>query len=256
MKKLFAMAVFVGCLLLLKGCIVHVGSGIQSAKYTFERSLTIETSQLAKFNVETKQGDITIIGEDGRNSIDVKAKISTNEPENFTLQLQESGNTVYLQSHFNSGFKGWTSGAQYIDLVVYMPSEMALEVQQRSGDLSIKNVKKGLNLDDSSGDIDLQNIIGSVDVKDTSGDIKMRSTVGNLYIDDTSGDIKVVETEGNIQIEDTSGDIDLYGTSGSVIVDDSSGDIYVKTARSLQVTDDSSGDVDYSDIQENVSLSK
>lgn len=237
MKKLVTIIALIIGTTLMSGCIIHVGAGdYSSAKIKLDRSLSLDASELSTFDVYAKQGDIKIIGVDGSDTIEVKAKIRMSDNRDYTLELKESGSTAYFESYFSKGKNSWSTGSQYIDLVVYMPSEMALKLEQGSGDLTVENIKNGLQLDDSSGDTNLTDIKGSLEIKDTSGDLDIR------------------RTDGDITLEDGSGDIDIYDTTGNVRISDGSGDIYVKTAKSLTVLEGGSGDTDYSDIETNVSL--
>jgi hypothetical protein len=222
----------------LYGCVIHVGNNSDANTDTFTRTLTLSTDQINQLDIIAKQGDVEIIGLSDTKTIEVEARIKKTDDRSFTFNLSKLGDTAYLVSHFDNTTNGWSFGSQYIDLTVYVPNDLLLKMEQRSGDLRIKNLNNDLVLDDTSGDITLFDISGNIELRDNSGDITIK------------------RTQGDINIVDRSGDVDIYNTAGNVTIEDRSGDINVKTAMSLTVLDDGSGDIAYDDIQNGVNIAQ
>ena len=87
------------------------------------------------------------------------------------LTLSRSGSELRIEAETpdNSGI---FSSAK-LDFDVTVPDNIALRVEDGSGDLTIDTVA-GVDLTDGSGDIDIRNVIGDLSVHDGSGDMKHR----------------------------------------------------------------------------------
>ena len=251
-------------ILMLSGAAILAGGQALSAKYEQQETLSLDSAELAKLEVNSGAGDLRIKGEDTATQISVTATIGGRyiEPEDYTLYLREHGDRAFLYAHLNEGYRG--NG--YIDLQVEVPSQLRLRVLDKSGDTKINNMQNGVWVEDSSGNLDLNTISGGVTVKDTSGDthlttingnvnvndgsgdLVLTTVNGNVVVDDGSGDINVKTVLGNLDIEDGSGDIEAYGISGTMTADDGSGDIYVDGADRFTLVSDGSGDVELSNV--------
>ena len=252
----------------MKKTLVTLGIGASSvllvsaalADNMINTELTLDASDLQAFHTDTGAGDISIQGDSKATDITVKATIRGRDldEDDYTLYLERRGSKAVLKAEVHGSFIYPT----YIDLDVTMPSGLALEAEDSSGEMFIRDLQAGLRIDDSSGDVEVKNVVGKVtvtdssgdltlitingdvDIEDRSGDIKLITTNGNVRIDDRSGDIDIRTVTGNVDIEDKSGDIDVSGVEGSVTAEDSSGDIYINDAESFELLSDGSGDVE------------
>ncbi|MGI9236959.1 MAG: hypothetical protein ACR2QZ_06155 [Woeseiaceae bacterium] len=149
------------------------------------------------------------------------------------LSLDRKGDRAKLDAFFEDGFFGRGSSAR-IDLKISVPAGMALEI------------------DDGSGSIELRDIAADVSIDDGSGSIQVHG-VASLSIDDGSGSIDITSAAGDVAIVDGSGSIKVRSVGGSVSIDDGSGSITVSDVESdLIIVDDGSGGVDHSDIRGSV----
>lgn len=235
------------------------------AKYEKNKELELSSQNLESFTLDTGAGDLIIRGDKNADKISVRAKIRPDDidPDSYTLTLEQQGNEAVLVAHIESRM----FNNSYIDLLVTVPSELKLEIMDRSGDLEVEDIQADVRIDDRSGDIHLKNIQGDLIVKDRSGDIEMRSMIGdvdildrsgdldiitltgNLSIDDSSGDVNIRTVAGNVELEDGSGDIDIIDVSGKVGVEDGSGDINIDGAESFVLYRDGKGDVDLANVK-------
>ena len=241
--------------MLLSGCVVHIGGGASTADVHLERELTLEAANLNELVAETGAGSLKIIGSDTTSKITVKADIYTSEDLEYKLTLKEYGNKAKLVAdhdiqdglhfHINQGLS--------IDLVVTMPSELALDLNDSSGDVEIKGLNSKIKVDDSSGSLTI-NGGASVEVDDSSGDLYISNIKGDTEVEDGSGYTRIENTQGAVEVDDGSGDLVIKNVKGIVKVDDGSGSITVNGAGGLIIEDDGSGDLNIDNIKGEVRI--
>lgn len=223
---------------LLSGCVVYVGNGHAGDLQHEERKLAISAASLQQLIAETGAGKLDIIGEAGRNEVEMVANIYYYNAEDIRLSLTTSGNKAVLEAGFDKSF--YNSNSPYIDLVVKVPQHFGLTLDDGSGDTDIRGLAGNLQLEDGSGDL---RINGGADVKveDGSGNLLIEQVNGNLVVDDGSGDVQIDKVTGNVNFEDGSGDIVVKNVAGIVTIDDGSGDINVDGAGGLTILEAGSG---------------
>lgn len=232
----------------ISGCIVHVDGKGRTADIELEDTLSLNASGIERIIIEAGAGLLEVTGDDNATEIDVEAHILTTEDRDYKLTLVRNGKDAKLVAIPNT--KMWSSWRKSprIDLKVSLPANLAVDIEDSSGDLIVKNIANRLRVDDSSGNIVIDAIGGPTIVDDSSGNIKINDVEGDIQVDDGSGNIYITATVGDINIEDGSGNIDVIDTDGSVFIDDGSGDIYVKTATGLTITEDGSGKTTIKDV--------
>lgn len=253
MKKMIAV-----CLptLLLSACVIHVGHSTAAEQLKHEqRKLQLSATDLTELAAETQAGDLKIIGVKGASQIEVTADLYYSEAKQYNLSLEKSGSTAVLKA-VNASCIGVCMGSSaYADLVVTMPAELALKLDDGSGDIHIEGLNSDLTIDDGSGDLTVQGGRNLV-LEDGSGTIRLTQLSGNVRVDDGSGDLFIQQVAGTVKVEDSSGDIDIQQVQGLVTVSDSSGDIRVLKAGGFTLLDDGSGDLKIDQINGPVSLNK
>lgn len=205
-------------------------------------TLELDASNLQTLQIDAGAGDIEVTGIDDLDEVRVIAKFggSKVDESDYTLSLESNGSAAQIVVFVDSD---WNSNT-YIDLEVHFPKEMMLEIEDRSGDLSVANVDNSVVIDDRSGDVKVKNIKGDLTIEDNSGDLRLRNIDGSISIEDKSGDVDIVKVSGAVDLEDNSGDITLRDIGGDVKVRDSSGDIDVRDAKGVVDVTDTRGDVD------------
>ena len=117
-----------------------------------------------------------------------------------------------------------------LDFDVTVPDNIALRVEDGSGDLTIDNV-------------------ASVDLTDGSGDIVIRNVIGDLSVRDGSGDMNIDNVSGNVHISDGSGDIDVNGAGSVEISNDGSGGVDIRNVQhDVHIGNKGSGSIEVSDV--------
>ena len=224
------------------------------------RELSLGADGIDKIVIDCGAGDCRIEGVEGRETIEVKARIivrgmSRRRAENFVkekvlLSLERNGSRAVLKSLFKPYTSLFSMGSKMIDLTILVPARLDLDIDDSSGDMDIKNIEGSVLLDDSSGDISVHNVRGDVDIDDNSGDLFMRAVQGSVIIDDGSGTIDLRDMGGPVHVDDSSGDIIIQRAVGDVTVSDSSGDITIDgVERDVIIKSDGSGDLDITNVK-------
>lgn len=236
LKKL----VVVGLAMAMSGCVIHIdgNSGKKATEHVTE-SLTLNAQEISLLTADLGSGDIKIIGVEGLTEIQLSANILTTSERNYRLTLEKRGNKAELVATQNVevGLVWYSGNSPRIDIEMKVPSTMALNLDDDSGDIEITNVKGHIEIEDGSGDIGLLNT-GSVVIDDGSGSIDIKNVVGNVDIEDGSGDLVIANVSGKVKISDGSGDIDVNGAERLEIVDAGSGDVAINNIRGSVVVGD------------------
>lgn len=227
-----------------------------SQKYTEVRDLELDASGLSAVFIEAGAGAMVVTGVQGSNEVVVVATITVDtgdvdEAAKFVekrlyLDLEQDGDRAVLKAGFRPGW-GW-GGEATVDLDVRMPAELALEIDDGSGPITVDGIASAVRIDDGSGPIELTGT-GDVEIDDGSGSIRLENT-GAVTIDDGSGSISIVRAAGDVYVEDGSGTIEIRGVQGSVTVDDGSGDIEIDDVEhDLIIEEEGSGSLRYTNVR-------
>lgn len=219
----------------LTGCVIHVGGGNRSPDQQSTQRFELDASALHQLQANTGAGSLLIQGEAGRTSVEVVAQIHSYEGIAPDISLKASGNTAQLHASLPGNFIQGNS--PYIDLVVKVPTNFALD------------------LEDGSGDTVIEGLTGALQVIDGSGELRINGGSA-LQLDDGSGDVFIRNITGAVSIEDGSGDLEITQIGGVVTINDGSGDISVTHTAGLTITDAGSGDLDLDQINGPVSIAK
>jgi hypothetical protein len=235
MKKLIAVCIPT---LLLSACVIHVGNSSAAEDLKHEQlQLQLSPAGLSELTAETEAGDLKIIGVKGASQIEVIADLYSSESRPFTLSLEKQGYAAVLKAVGGSCIGVCSGPSGYADLLVKVPAELALTLEDGSGDISIEGLSSDLVINDGSGNLTVQG-------------------GRHLVLEDGSGNASLTGFSGNLTIEDGSGDIDIQQVKGMVSISDGSGDILVQQAGGFTLLDDGSGELKIDQINGPVSLNK
>lgn len=249
-------------LLLLPGALLLAGSAhAASCRYEKAIDVTLDLAGSELLSVAAAAGDLIITGRPGATEARVRGKACVSEEE----WLNEA--EVHIEGGRNAsiavslpGTDGWGFGFNryaYLDLDIEVPTGLALDIRDSSGDMAVRGTGP-VNIHDSSGDIELEDVNGGAVLKDSSGDIELRRIVGDVIVrQDSSGDIYGRDIRGSVLIEhDSSGEIRFEQVSGDYVVEhDSSGDIVADTiGGDFRVLRDGSGEIRHTDVSGEVEV--
>lgn len=220
---------------LLSGCVIYVGNGHAGDRLHEERTLNLSAANLDHLVADTGAGKLQIICEEGRDVIELQANIYYYNSEDIRLSLVRRGNDAVLEAGFASSFNSGNS--PYIDLIVRVPAQLALTLEDGSGDTDIRGLQGDLNIEDGSGDLRISGG-NNAKVTDGSGDLYIEKLSGNLILEDGSGDLIISEIAGIVTIDDGSGDINVDGAGGLTILESGSGGLKINAINGpVQIND-------------------
>ncbi|WP_299795605.1 hypothetical protein [uncultured Shewanella sp.] len=235
----------------LSGCIINVNGADMSPLEHQHRSIQLDASELNALVAETGAGSLEIKGVDGLTHITIEADIYTRDGVDAELSLERQGTKAHLIADFDSNVSFGNS--PYMDLVLKVPSQMKMDIDDGSGSIDISGVDADIKLHDGSGSIA---ILGgkNLDIEDGSGGITLKNVDGEIQLDDGSGSIEIEDVNGDITINDGSGSLSVKNVLGKVTIDDGSGSIDVVNTKGLNIIDSGSGDVSFDQIDGPVSM--
>ena len=241
-----------------------VSGGVQASDCEFEKKidLTLDLSGSEQLTISATAGDLEVNGYADRGDARIRGKVCASEEQwlDDSRVVTASGRDASIAVETPAMEDGWTFFSRrylYVDLEIDVPTAVALDIRDSSGDVAVIGTGP-VNIRDSSGDIELENVDGSAVLKDSSGDIKLRHIAGDVTVrQDSSGDIYGRDIQGSVLVEhDSSGDIRFEEVLGDYVVErDSSGDIVAETVGgAFRVLSDGSGDVSYTGVSGEVKV--
>lgn len=212
--------------------------------YSEERELTLAAAGLNELVIDAGAGPLEVTGEPGADMIIVRATILVDGAKGdkarefiegwMDLSLDQNGNEAMLIAGFRDSMGNGKNGAVALDITV--PQGMALQI------------------DDGSGSIQIRDTMADVRVDDGSGSLAIRGAA-NVKVDDGSGSVEVSDATGDVRIDDGSGSVTVRRVTGNVAIDDGSGSINVKDIQGdFRVIDDGSGSINYSNVMGQVDV--
>jgi len=197
---------------------------------TKQQEITLTLEPTSTFHVELANGDIKVIGGAAEPRIVAEAEIRGKDEEEtktraagWSMMVEQSGNDAVLR------LPGQNAGTVSVDLVLYLPTGIALDIKSISGDVDITGTNAGVRLTSSSGDTRIVGANGKVQVQSNSGDIHISDLAdGNLSVESKSGDLECDGCGAAINVRTASGDLHFRDFSGQAItLETISGDIGV-----------------------------
>lgn len=219
-----------------------------SCEHVEERTATVPAAGATLLRVRAAAGELRVVGRPGISEVRVRGRACSsdrNDLPRIRLEAVREGSDVRVEVTMPDDDWGWGDREARLDLVVEVPTTLAADVDDASGDAVFQDLAS-LRLDDASGDTEISGVRGELHVTDSSGDLRVRGAGADVWIDDSSGNLYVDGVEGSVTVdEDSSGDIEVSQVRGDVLVRrDSSGDIDVtRVGGSFTVERDGSGGI-------------
>jgi hypothetical protein len=215
-----------------------------------DRAGGVDANGVEKVILRAGAGDLKVVGRSDAVRIEARGIACASKQELLDaarLSVRREGNIVFIETSLPQDEPNSLSiidGHAYIELGVALPTTIAVEAVDSSGEASFENLKS-LQFQDSSGDIEVERIAELIDVTDSSGELEIEGA-GSVRVRDSSGDIEIEHVRGDVEVtSDSSGDIHIREITGGVrILQDSSGGIRIEDVKgSVIVEQDSSGDI-------------
>lgn len=221
--------------------------------FTLDRELNLSAAGLSLVEIHAGAGELRVEGDDASSDVVVVGRVCASD-EDFLDDLTVTAETVdgraVIDTHYPAQ-RGWGgSRTARIDLVVLVPTGMAVDIEDSSGSMEVSGTG-ALRIDDSSGGISVMDIRGSLEIDDSSGGLDVRDVRGDVRIEDSSGSIDIRSVAGSVRLRDGSGGIDVSDVEADVVVEsDGSGSIEVsQVGRDFSVLRDGSGSIRHSGVR-------
>ncbi len=235
----------------LSGCIINVNGASMEPLEHSQQMLQIDAGQLNALVANTGAGSLEIEGVAGMKTITLEADIYTYEDMQPNLSLTQKGNTAYLVADFGPKFGSGSS--PYIDLVLKVPAQMKMDIDDGSGSITISGIDADIKLEDGSGSVEIDGG-HNLEIQDGSGSMILSNIDGDIELDDGSGSIDIKQVNGDVNITDGSGGMYVQDIQGKVTIDDGSGGIEVINTKGLNIIEAGSGNLSFDKIDGQVSM--
>jgi len=245
---------------------VHrIHASVVDNDYTAPRDADVDARGAKTIEVRAGAGSLRIEGRAGITQVQVRGTArasSRNRLQDIKLIAERRGDVVFIKSDmpdengsgfFNLGRDDWN---MQLDLVIEVPQNIAMDVEDGSGEAKFVNVGP-MKLTDGSGGLDINGVKGDLDVEDGSGDLIIENVEGKVRVSDGSGEIRAKNIVGDFIVdEDGSGNIDVAGVGGSMRVEeDGSGGIDVdRVAGDFTVDHKGSGSIRSSGVRGKIDI--
>lgn len=213
--------------------------------YDAPRNETVNAAGATVLKVDARAGTLRITGRPGITEVRVRGTARASSRgllDEIRLEATRTGTEIQVRavmpsSRSSGRDSGWNEHAM-LDLVLEVPADLALDVEDTSGDIVIEAVAARVRIDDNSGGIRVRDV-GDLWISDSSGEIDIRGVKGSVEIDDdSSGEIQVYDVTGSVHVRrDSSGSIDVSRVGGDFVVGR-----------------DGSGSIDYDDVKGKIDI--
>jgi hypothetical protein len=207
--------------------------------HTLPRRLTTPSAGVERITIIGKAGKLRVEGRDALAEV-VASGVACSSDEDFlqgmNLFASRRGGELRIEVRMPEKKSFFGSFSAALDFTVLVPAGVALSIEDGSGETEIVNV-------------------GRTEIEDGSGDLTIRGVRGDLRVTDGSGSLEIADVSGSVRIEDGSGGIDVRRVEGNVTIEDGSGSIDVRNVRrDVLVEDDGSGSIEVSDVGGNFTV--
>jgi len=233
--------------------------GQRRDEVTAPRSARVSAAGARVAQIEARAGSLRIQGRDGLAEIQATgtARASSRDLlDRVRLTAERRGDVAHIVVELPELHGDWNDEYAVLDLTVEVPKALALDVEDRSGDLEIRGVGP-LDLIDHSGDATVEDVGGRLRVRDNSGDLRIRDVRGDVTLEDGSGGVYLRTIRGSVTVDrDGSGEFEAEDVTGSVRID-SKGSGSVDVARvggDFVVARKGSGSIGYRDVRGRVDV--
>ncbi len=220
---------------------------------------TIAASDADRIRIDVGAGSLDVVGAPNLDHVRIHGTACASSADLLDalgVETDRRGDDiVVVATKPDDEWHGLARRYAYIDLVVEVPAEASVAVDDGSGDLEIRHVRSA-KVDDGSGSIRIEDVEEGVHVEDGSGEIDIRDVRGTVWVNDGSGSVEI-DRVGGVEIDsDGSGELVMTDVDGDALVRvDGSGSIRVRgVGGDFTVRSDGSGEIDHRDVAGRVSL--
>ncbi len=237
------------------GTIATVPAFADDCDHRAPREESIDAAGVERIEIEASAGFLRVEGVKGSEVrvVGEACASSARLLEDVRLVVRRSGDRVRIIAELPEG--GWGRSTARLDLAIEVPSDIAIGIDDGSGEIEVRGVASA-EIADGSGEIEVSDIAGDLEIEDGSGEIDVEGVGGEVRISDGSGEIELRSVGSVLIEEDGSGEIEIAGVEGDVMVrSDGSGSISVRDVNGdFTVRRDGSGGIDHRSVVGQVTI--
>ncbi len=227
--------------------VLFAAAAVEGADYRHEETISksISVEDARRLVITSLSGDITVTGEDGRETIELKiVKIVRADNEETARKIAESigivvtrpGDRIKIETRYpkkgkvkKSIFSLFIDRGQSINisLTLIVPAGLSIETASASGDVEIGRILADIEASSASGDLVVRDIGGDLTASVASGNIDVDGVEGTVVLSSAAGDIVVRNVGGDAEISVATGDVELTSIGGSLELNSYTGDSVV-----------------------------
>ncbi len=165
------------------------------AKDTERVDRTVQIRANGKLQLKNFSGKVTITGT-GRTDVAIHAvrRADRDRLEHIRLEISETGSGILIEANKkDDSWRDRDNNVVETDFDIEVPSDVSLDVNVFSSDVSVKDVRGSQKIHTFSGEVNLAGVWGSVDANTFSGDITVglaNSSGGRVDFDSFSGSLQ------------------------------------------------------------------
>lgn len=235
------------------------GCRLRHLDLTADRAATTSAAGVRVLVVRSGAGWLRIQGHPGFDRIQARGTAHASS-ERFLAAIQlgltRSGDTVIVNA-LTPLDTGSVAGPQGLDLSIDLPSDVALDVTDASGETIIHDVGPLRLATSGTGGVEVDGVAGTLTAVDGPGDFQASNIKGDVQIHDGGGAIYLSNVAGSVDIPvDGSGEIQVADVTGNVHVGaKTSGEIAARNiGGDLRVDATGTGSVEYHDVKGRVTV--
>jgi len=198
---------------------------------TAPRSAALPVAGATRIVVIGRAGTLKVAGRAGATEVRATGTAcasSKSDLAGIQLRATRRGGEIRIEAEVpEASFGMWSE--RKLDFEVSLPTNVPVKVVDGSGGLVIENTA-ALEVNDGSGELTIRHVAGNLEVNDGSGAMTIEDVAGTVRIHDGSGGIDVHRVTGSVILNDGSGSVDVTDVGGDFIVE-SKGSGHVNYAR-------------------------
>lgn len=187
-----------------------------SATAEENKTLKVDAEKPVTLSVVDDAGDVSIVGADveavevqivktGYGSTDARAEESL---KGIKYEIKQNGNNISITYKLDGR---QTREVNTVDLVITVPTETEVEVDNGFGVVDISDLKGDVDISGDFGDTTVKNIDGALSLENSSGEIQVSN------VDAGSENVRIEADFGKITLEKVNGqDVTITSSSGTL----------------------------------------
>jgi DUF4097 and DUF4098 domain-containing protein YvlB len=199
-------------------------SAAVAADKTFDRTFTVKPDGM--LTVVADGADITVTGGSGdRVVVHMVAEASQKDLDELTLSAEanDSGVLVQMLHPERKKWFHWDHSEGRIEVTV--PQSYRVDAKTSGGDVRLTSVSGPSRLRTSGGDITVKDVKGGLDGETSGGDVRLESIEGEVRAHTSGGDFHASGVRGAIDASTSGGDVRLLRIDGKIRANTSGGGV-------------------------------